>query len=86
MNDLFSYVLFTYIIIRYTCCFCIISHPSSRVIINGFGICYMLNVCVCVVPLSHPSSRVIINGFGICYMLNVCVCVVPLSHPSSSDH
>ena len=27
------------------------------VIINGFGACYMLNVCVCVVPLSQPSSR-----------------------------
>ena len=24
------------------------SQPSSRVIINGFGICYMFNVCVCV--------------------------------------
>ena len=36
------------------------------VIINGLGICYMLNVCVC--------SPVIINGFGTCYMLNVCVC------------
>ena len=36
------------------------------VIINGFGMCYMLNVCVC--------WPVIINGFGICYMLNVCVC------------
>ena len=36
------------------------------VIINGFGMCYMLNVCVC--------WPVIINGFGISYMLNVCVC------------
>ena len=26
------------------------------VIINGFGICYMLNVCVCS-PSSQPSSR-----------------------------
>ena len=36
------------------------------VIINGFVICYMLNVCV--------YWPVIINGFGICYMLNICVC------------
>ena len=36
------------------------------VIIKGFGICYMLNVCVC--------WSVIINGFGMCYMLNDCVC------------
>ena len=50
-----------------------LSQPSSRVIINDFGICYMF---VCVVSLSQPSSRVIINDFGICYMLNVCVSVV----------
>ena len=47
--------------------------PSSRVVINVFGICNMLNVCVCVVSLSQPSSRVVINVVGICYMLNVCV-------------
>ena len=41
------------------------------VIINGVGICYMLNA-LCVWP-------VIINGVGICYMLNVCVYV-------ASDH
>ena len=51
-----------------------LSQLSSRVIINDYGICYMLNVCVCVVPLSQLSSRVIINDYGICYMLNVCVC------------
>ena len=49
-------------------------------IINDFGICYMLNVCVSVVSLSQPSSRVIINDFGICYMF---VCIVSLSQPSS---
>ena len=48
-----------------------LSQPSSRVIINDFGICCMLNVFVSVVSLSQPSSRVIINDFGICYMLNV---------------
>ena len=42
-------------------------------IINGFGICYMLNVCVCVVLLSQPSSRVIINGFGMLYVKCLCV-------------
>ena len=61
----------------------LLSQSSRRVIINGFGICYMLNVkCslmfVCVVLLSQPS-RVIINGFGICYMLNVCVCCPVIS-------
>ena len=32
----------------YVKCLCVVplSHPSSRVVINGFGICYMLNVCV----------------------------------------
>ena len=40
-------------------------------IINGFDICSMLNVCAC--------CPVITNGFGICYMLNVCVCM-------ASDH
>ena len=29
-------------------CVVSLSQPSSRVIINGFGICYMFNVCVCV--------------------------------------
>ena len=47
-------------------CIVSVSQPSSRVIINDFGICYMLNVCVSVVSLSQPSSRVIINDFGIC--------------------
>ena len=53
-------------------CVVSLSQPCSRVVINVFGICYMLNVC-CVVSLSQPSSRVVINVFGICYMLNVCV-------------
>ena len=48
-------------------------------IINDFGICYMLHVCVSVVSLSQPSSRVIIKDFGICYMLHVCASVVSLS-------
>ena len=65
---------------------CVLSRYLSPVveIINGIGICYMLNVCV----LSRYLSPVveIINGFGICYMLNVCVCVVSLSQPSSRDH
>ena len=50
-------------------CLCVsvvsLSQPSSRVIINDFGICYMLNVCVSVVSLSQPSSRVTINDFVI---------------------
>ena len=48
-------------------------------VIDVFGICYMLNVFVCVVSLSQPSSRVVINVFGICYMLNVCVCCLVIS-------
>ena len=48
-------------------------------IINDFVICYMLNVCVCVVSLSQPISRVVVNVFGICYMLNVCVCCLVIS-------
>ena len=50
------------------CCVSVVSlsQPSSRVIINDFDICYMLNVSVSVVSLSQPSSRVIINDFGIC--------------------
>ena len=60
-------------------CVVSLSQPSSRVTINVFGICYMLNVCVCVVSLSQPSSRVTINVFGICYMLHVCVCCLVLS-------
>ena len=51
-------------------------------IINGFGICYMLNVCGCGYLLYFKYLcvwPVIINGIGICYMLNVCVCV-------ASDH
>ena len=62
------------------------------VIVNGFGICYMLNVCVCVVPLSQPSSRdliyveclcvlssYLIPVVEICDMLNVCVCCPVIS-------
>ena len=55
------------------------------VIIGGFGICCMLNVCVCVASdhwwlwyLLHVKCLcvwpVIIGGVGICCMLNVCVC------------
>ena len=29
-------------------CVVSLSQTSGRVVINGFGICYMLNVCVCV--------------------------------------
>ena len=52
-----------------------LSRYLNPVIINGFGICYMLNVCV----LSRYLNPVIINGFGICYMLNVCVCCLVIS-------
>ena len=48
------------------CVICYMFVSVWPVIINGFGICYMLNVFVC--------WPVIINGFGICYILNVCVC------------
>ena len=41
-------------------------------VIDVFGICYMLNVCVCCLVIT-AHSRVVINVFGICYMLNVCV-------------
>ena len=50
-----------------------LSQPSSRVIINDFGICYMLNVCVSVVSLSQPSSRVIINDH-LLYVKCLCEC------------
>ena len=76
-------------------CVVSLSQPSSRVVINVFGICYiciisricsMLNVFgVCYMLnvlcclLSQPSSRVVINVFGICYMLNVCVCCLVIS-------
>ena len=33
-------------------CVLSLSQPSSRVIINDFGICYMLNVCVCCLVIS----------------------------------
>ena len=48
-------------------------HPQTsvtEVIINCFGICFMLNVCV----LSRYLSRVV----EICYMLNVCVCCLAI--------
>ena len=34
--------------VLYVKCLCVVSlsQPSSRVIIEGFGMCYMLNVCV----------------------------------------
>ena len=59
-------------------CVVSLSQPSSRVVINVFGICYMSSV-VCVVSLSQPSSRVVINVFSICYMLNVYVCCLVIS-------
>ena len=59
------------------------------VVIPVVEICYMLNVCLCVISLSHPSSRdllyvkclfvlscYLIPGVEICYMLNVCLFVV----------
>ena len=51
----------------YVKCLCVLSRYLNPVTINGFGICYMLNVCVCCL------NPVIINGFAICYMFNVCV-------------
>ena len=54
------------------------------VIINGFGICYMLNVCCPVIINGYVLYvkclfvwPVIINVFGMCYMLNV-LCVWPV--------
>ena len=42
----------------YVKCVCVLSRYLSPVvvIINGFGICYMLNVFVCCPVLSHPSG------------------------------
>ena len=60
----------------YVKCLCVLSRYLNPVIINGFGICYMLNVCVL---LSRCLDPVIINGFGICYMLNFCVCCLVVS-------
>ena len=51
-------------------CVVSLSQPSSRVVINVFGICYMLNVCVCCLVITTHES---LNVFGVCYMLNVCV-------------
>ena len=61
-------------------------------------ICYVVNVCVCVVSLSQLSSRdhlyvkclCLLSRYlspvvEICYVVNVCVCVVSLSQPSSRD-
>ena len=73
-------------------CVCV-SRYLSPVVENG--ICYMLNVCVCV-SLSQPSSRewyllyvkclcllsrylIPVVENGICYMLNVCVCCLVIS-------
>ena len=58
------------------CVCCLVN--LSPVVENG--ICYMLNVCVCVLP--RYLSPVVENG--ICYMLNV-MCVVSLSHPNSRE-
>ena len=62
----------------YVKCVCVLSRYLSPVvvIINGFGICYMLK-CVCVLSRYLSPVVVIINGFGICYMLVMCLCVVP---------
>ena len=62
-------------------CVVSLSQPSSRVVINVFGICYMLNVCV----LSRYLSPVVEWSWMslvsvICKMF---VCVVSLSQPSS---
>ena len=38
-------------------CVVSLSQPSSRVVINVFGICYMLNVCLRFATFSQPSSR-----------------------------
>ena len=46
----------------YVKCLCVLSR-YLRPVENG--ICYMLNVCVCVASLSQPS--------GICYILNICL-------------
>ena len=65
---------------------CVLSRCISPVV----EICYMLNVCVCVVSFSQPSSRdllyvkclgvlsrCLIPVVEICYMLNVLVfCLV----------
>ena len=65
---------------------CVLSRYLSPVV----EICYMLNVCVCVVSLSQPSSRDLLYVkclcvvclspvVEICYMLNVCVCYLVVS-------
>ena len=53
---------------------CVLSRCISPVV----EICYMLNVCVCVVSLSNPSSRdlLYVKCLGV---------LSPLSHPSSGD-
>ena len=64
----------------YVKCLCVLSRYLNPMIINGLGMCYMLNVCV----FSRYLNPVIISDFDICYMINVCVCVVSSSQPS--DH
>ena len=67
----------------YVKCLCVLSRYLSPVV----EICYMLNVCVCIVSSSQPSSRdllyvkclCVLSRYlspivEICYMLNVCVC------------
>ena len=66
----------------------------SRYLNPVVEICYMLNVCVCVVSLSQLSSRDLLYAkcvcvcvlsrylnqvVEICYMLNVCVCCLVIS-------
>ena len=66
----------------YVKCVCVLSRDLSPVvvIINGFGICYMLKPSgVCVLSRYLSPVVVIINGFGICYMLNVFVCCPVIS-------
>ena len=64
-------------------------------IINGVGICYMLNVCVWPVIINGVGIcymlnvcvwPVIINGVGICYMLNVCVWPVIINGVDIKNH
>ena len=57
------------------------------VIINGFGICYMFNVCVCCTRHVKPSSRDLVYSLLGCFvseksskMLSPVISVVPGFH------
>ena len=57
-------------------CVVSLSQPSSKVVINVFGICYMLNVCVLCLYLSPVVQRSLMSLVSVICLMFVCCLVI----------